>query len=73
MDHTPGTNKDSMADKLVADSLMDEWEYGRANFWQGPRNVLPAGFTLELVEQVSLDHVIMRNGRTSVWRTATKV
>ena len=73
IDHTPGTSKVSMADKLVVDSLRDQWENGRANFWQGPKNVLPAGFTLELVQQVSLDHVIMRNGRTSMWRTSTKV
>ena len=73
VDHTPGTDKKLTADNLIADGVIDKWEYGRANFWQGPKNVLPAEFTLELVEQVSLDHVIMRNGRTTDWRTGTKV
>ena len=73
VDHTPGTNKDLMADKLVVDSLINKWENGKANFWQGPKNVLPAEFTLELAEQASLDNVIIRNGRTTEWRTGTKV
>ena len=64
-----GVNHDyDWADNLIVDSNLDK--YG--NFWQGPVNTLPQGFTLQLPGDISLDHLLVRNGKTTPWKCGTK-
>lgn len=71
VEHTPGQNKESMADKLRVDDVFEEWDQG-ANYWSGPKNTLPQGFTLELLGRVSLGNIVVRNARTTEWKSGTK-
>ena len=65
----PGVNHDKdWADNLIVDSGQDT--YG--NYWQGPMNTLPQGFTLKFSVDVSLDHIVVRNGRTTLYKCGTK-
>ena len=65
----PGIDHDmDWADNLIVDYGKDK--YG--NFWQGPRNTLPQGFTLKLSGDISLDHIVVRNGKTTPWKCGTK-
>ena len=60
-----------MADKLRVDDVFEEWDQG-ANYWSGPKNTLPQGFTLELLGRVSLGNIVVRNARTTEWKSGTK-
>ena len=71
VDQTTGSGANPLmdwADNLIVDHVLDD--YG--NFWQGPKNTLPAGFTVQFSENISLDHIVVRNGNTTPWKCGTK-
>ena len=63
----PATNIDK-AENVIVDDVRDVW----GNFWQGPKNYLPAGFTVRFLENFSLDHIVTRNGKTTPYKCGTK-
>ena len=48
--------------------ILDSW----GNTWQGPKDILPAGFTVKFFAKISIDHIVTRNGRTTPWKCGTK-
>ena len=74
VDHIPPVMNPEMdgADNLIMDNTKVRNADTSGTFWQGPSNKMPQGFILEFLEDISLDNIVFRNGKTSEWKCGTK-